>query len=133
MLRILGTSRFLILLAVLGTFIASATLLVFGLLRVIVVIVQLLRAGEATAEASKTLVADTVAIIDVFLPGKSGAMLMSRLRERFPEIVLIGTSALGDAGMARRCKGLGADIFIPKPSPMDALAEALKSSHVRWQ
>jgi hypothetical protein len=37
--EILGTSRFLIILAVLGSFIASATLQVFGLLRVIAVIV----------------------------------------------------------------------------------------------
>lgn len=55
------------------------------------------------------------AIVDVFLPGRSGATLMSRLRERFPQSVLIGVSALSDAAMARKCKGLGADLFIGKP------------------
>ncbi len=67
--RILGTSRFLIILAVLGTFISSATLQVFGLLRVGAVIVELTRGGEVTSEAAKTLIADTVAIIDIFLIG----------------------------------------------------------------
>jgi uncharacterized membrane protein YqhA len=66
---ILGTSRFLIILAVLGTFVASATLQVFGLLRVAAVIVELVRAGDVTAAASKGLIADTVAIIDIFLIG----------------------------------------------------------------
>ena len=66
---ILGTSRFLIILAVLGSFVASATLQVFGLLRVIAVIVELVRVGDVTAAASKGLIADTVAIIDIFLIG----------------------------------------------------------------
>jgi len=66
---ILGTSRFLIILAVLGTFAASATLQVFGLLRVIAVIVDLIRAGVVTSAAAKSLIADTVAIIDIFLIG----------------------------------------------------------------
>ena len=67
--EILGTSRFLIILAVFGTFVASATLQVFGLLRVAAVIFGLIRAGEVTSEASKALIADTVAIIDIFLIG----------------------------------------------------------------
>jgi uncharacterized membrane protein YqhA len=68
-LRLLGTSRYLIILAVLGSFVASATLLIFGLVRVVAVIVELLRVGDASAAASKSLIADTVAIIDLFLIG----------------------------------------------------------------
>ena len=67
--QILGTSRFLIILAVLGTFVASATLQVFGLLRVVAVIVDLVRLGDVSASAGKALIADTVAIIDIFLIG----------------------------------------------------------------
>ncbi len=66
---ILGTSRFLVILAVLGTFVASATLQVFGLIRVAAVIVDLVRAGDVSSAASKALIADTVAIIDIFLIG----------------------------------------------------------------
>jgi len=74
----------------------------------------------------------TAAIVDVFLPGKSGTNLMPKLRERFPEMVVIGMSALGDAAMARKCKGNGADLFISKPVRADELADALKSKHQSW-
>ncbi|HVG61491.1 MAG TPA: response regulator [Hyalangium sp.] len=72
------------------------------------------------------------AIVDVFLPGRSGVTLMSRLRERFPQSVLIGVSAMSDAAMARKCKGLGADLFIGKPVMPDKLAQALQSKHTSW-
>jgi CheY-like chemotaxis protein len=72
------------------------------------------------------------AIVDVFLPGRSGATLMSRLRERFPQAVLIGVSAMSDAAMARKCKGLGADLFIGKPVMPEKLAKALQSKHTSW-
>ncbi|MCP3103814.1 response regulator [Myxococcus sp. K15C18031901] len=72
------------------------------------------------------------AIVDVFLPGRSGATLMSRLRERFPQAVLIGVSAMSDAAMARKCKGLGADLFIGKPLNPERLSEALQSRHTSW-
>ncbi|MDY7228861.1 response regulator [Hyalangium rubrum] len=72
------------------------------------------------------------AIVDVFLPGRSGATLMSRLRERFPQAVLIGVSAMSDAAMARKCKGLGADLFIGKPVLPEKLASALQSKHTSW-
>ncbi|MBJ6765307.1 response regulator [Myxococcaceae bacterium JPH2] len=72
------------------------------------------------------------AVIDVFLPGRSGTTLMSRLRERFPQAVLIGVSAMSDATMARKCKGLGADLFIGKPLSPEQLAKALQSRHTSW-
>ena len=72
------------------------------------------------------------AIVDVFLPGRSGATLMSKLRERFPQAVLIGVSAMSDAAMARKCKGLGADLFIGKPVMPEKLAQALQSKHTSW-
>ncbi|HEX8439375.1 response regulator [Archangium sp.] len=72
------------------------------------------------------------AIVDVFLPGRSGTNLMARLREKFPQSVLIGVSAMSDASMARKCKGLGADLFIGKPLAPEKLAQALKSSHRSW-
>jgi DNA-binding NtrC family response regulator len=69
------------------------------------------------------------AIVDVFLPGRSGTTLMSRLRERFPDAMLIGTSALGDSAMARKLKGVGADLFLGKPIEPERLAEALQGGH----
>ncbi|HET6982123.1 MAG TPA: response regulator [Myxococcaceae bacterium] len=73
-----------------------------------------------------------IAVVDVFLPGESGVQLITRLRERFPESVLIGISALSTAATARRCKGIGADLFIGKPLEPARLAEALQSRHQSW-
>jgi len=73
-----------------------------------------------------------VAVVDVFLPGESGVQLITRLRERFPESVLIGISAMSTAATARRCKGIGADLFIGKPLEPARLAEALQSQHQSW-
>jgi CheY-like chemotaxis protein len=73
-----------------------------------------------------------VAVVDVFLPGDSGVQLITRLRERFPDSVLIGISALSTAETARRCKGIGADLFIGKPLEPARLAEALRSEHQSW-
>ena len=72
------------------------------------------------------------ALVDVFLPGRSGATLLTRLREKFPAAVLVGMSALGDASMARKCKGLGADLFISKPVDPLKLAQGLQSRHASW-
>lgn len=72
------------------------------------------------------------AIVDVFLPGRSGTTLMSKLRERFPDAVLIGISALGDSAIARKLKGLGANLFIAKPIAAEKLSEALQSKPQSW-
>lgn len=72
------------------------------------------------------------AVIDVFLPGRNGASLIARLRERYPSTVLIAMSALGDPAMARHCKSVGADLFIEKPFRPEDLAEALRVRHRTW-
>jgi CheY-like chemotaxis protein len=72
------------------------------------------------------------AVVDVFLPGRSGTALISKLRERFPEAKVVGVSALGDAATARRCKAMGADLFLSKPVTPDALAEALSTQRQTW-
>lgn len=72
------------------------------------------------------------AVVDMFLPGKNGATVISKLRERFPGATVIGMSALGDATMARRLKGVGADFFISKPVLSEELAEVLQSPHETW-
>ena len=87
-------------------------------------------AEEAEYAVRKKLV--RAAVVDVFLPGRSGTTLMSRLRGKFPDVMLIGISALSDSAMARKCKGLGADLFIGKPIDPERLAAALQSKHQSW-
>jgi len=94
---------------------------------------QVMAVGSAEeAEAAVEQVRPDAALVDVFLPGWSGAALMARLRQRFPETVLIGMSALGDSEMSRQCKEIGADIFISKPVTMEKLSAALRAKHVSW-
>lgn len=73
-----------------------------------------------------------VALVDVYLPGKSGASLLTKLRDKYPDVVLVGMSGLGDAAMARTVKGVGADQFIGKPVDLEQLASVLKSRHTSW-
>jgi uncharacterized membrane protein YqhA len=90
--QILGTSRFLVIIAVLGSFIASATLQVFGLMRVGAVVVGLVQSGELTSSASKSLIADTVGIIDIFLIGTVMFVISAGLYQLFvsPNVSLPG-------------------------------------------
>jgi uncharacterized membrane protein YqhA len=71
--RLLGWSRLLILLAVVGSFIASATLMIYGALRSIGIIWELIGHYDdallTTDEYGKNLIAETIALIDMFLLG----------------------------------------------------------------
>lgn len=67
--RILGTSRFLVIFAVLGSFITSAVLMVYGLLRSVGVIGDLLENYETEEIAAKALIVDAATIVDIFLLG----------------------------------------------------------------
>lgn len=67
--QVLGTSRFLIILAVLGTFLSSATLMVFGILRSIDVVFELIRNQDVSATGGKHLIVNAVSVIDIFLIG----------------------------------------------------------------
>lgn len=71
--RLLGWSRLLVILAVIGSFIASATLMVYGVMRSVGIIVDLAsHVGDdlATSERhGKELIAYAIAIVDMFLMG----------------------------------------------------------------
>lgn len=67
--RLLGTSRFLIILAVLGTFLSAATLMVFGVLRAVDIVFELIGQRSVSESAGKGLIVDAVSVIDIFLLG----------------------------------------------------------------
>lgn len=67
--RMLGTSRFLIILAVMGTFLSAATLMVFGILRSLDIVAELLAEKDVSETGGKHLIVDAVSVIDIFLLG----------------------------------------------------------------
>jgi uncharacterized membrane protein YqhA len=88
--RLLGTSRYLVLLAVVGSFLASATLMVYGVLRAIGIIIELLaHIGEGVLtgeEQGKLLIADTIALIDMFLLGTVLFIVAAGLYQLFVDV-----------------------------------------------
>jgi uncharacterized membrane protein YqhA len=90
--RILGLSRFLIILAVLGTFAMSAILQVAGILRVIAIIPHVIQQTQEGDEAIKVLIVDAVGVIDVFLLGTVLFIVSAGLYQLFidPELELPG-------------------------------------------
>lgn len=67
--RILASSRYLIAVAALGSFLSAATLLVYGALAVVNVIWDTIGQGEVTVDGSKGLAVQFIQLTDVFLLG----------------------------------------------------------------
>jgi uncharacterized membrane protein YqhA len=67
--RVLGTSRFLVILAVLGSFIASAMLMVYGLVRSVGMFGTFLDGRASQEEVARDLILDALSIVDIFLLG----------------------------------------------------------------
>ncbi|WP_373537364.1 YqhA family protein [Microcoleus sp.] len=65
--RILAKSRYLMIIAVLGSFVASVTLLIYGALETIATIGYIITTGPISSENSKTLILSFVEVVDLFL------------------------------------------------------------------
>lgn len=65
--RILARSRYLMLIAVLGSFASSVTLLIYGALETIATIAYVITAGSVSSENSKKLVLSCIEVVDLFL------------------------------------------------------------------
>jgi uncharacterized membrane protein YqhA len=65
--RVLGTSRFLILIAVIGTFLAATTLMIYGGLTVVYIMLDTLRSGTPSPSGAKELIVKCIELIDLFL------------------------------------------------------------------
>jgi DNA-binding NarL/FixJ family response regulator len=89
---------------------------------------EILEAGtleELTGELERTE-ADLV-LLDLAMPGARGFSGLIYLRAQHPGVPVVIVSASEDAGVVRRCLGLGASGFIPKSLGADAIREALRS------
>ena len=67
--RILASSRYLVVVAVLGTFVASLALLVYEAIVVVGAVVGVIREGSVSPKAAKALAVGLIEAVDVFLIG----------------------------------------------------------------
>ncbi|WP_299687365.1 YqhA family protein [uncultured Tateyamaria sp.] len=81
--RLLGSSRFLIILAVLGSLLAAVTLLVYGLLESIQLIWTTVETGEVSRKGAKALALEFIEIVDLFLLGTVFYIIALGLYELF--------------------------------------------------
>lgn len=67
--RLLASSRYVILIAALGTFLSGTVLLVFGVLSVVDISIEAFRAFDLTSHGVEELAVDFIRLTDVFLLG----------------------------------------------------------------
>ncbi len=67
--RLLGSSRYFIIVAVVGSFLASATALLYGGLATFVIVIRTFRTLDFSTTGAKVLSVDLVTMIDLFLIG----------------------------------------------------------------
>lgn len=80
---LLGASRFMVMLAVIGALLAATTLIVYGLLETIQLITQTIQSGEVTRKAAKGLALEFIEIVDLFLLGTVFYIIAIGLYELF--------------------------------------------------
>ena len=67
--KTLGASRFLIVLAVLGSLLAATTLLIYGLLEAALLVQTTIETGDVSRKGAKALAIEFIEIVDLFLLG----------------------------------------------------------------
>lgn len=67
--KVLGWSRYLVLLAVAGSFLAATALLVYGMVEVVVLINGAITYGEVSQKGAKALALAFIEMVDLFLLG----------------------------------------------------------------
>lgn len=80
---LLGASRFMVMLAVIGALLAATTLIVYGLLETIQLITQTIQSGEVTRKVAKSLALEFIEIVDLFLLGTVFYIIAIGLYELF--------------------------------------------------
>ena len=58
-------------------------------------------------------------ILDIKMPGKSGAELLPEIRARYPHTAVIMATAVNDISIAIQCMKQGADDYVCKPFSLD--------------
>lgn len=81
--RLLNASRYLVLIAVLGSLAAAAALFVYGIAETIAVIVETAAKAEVSSKGAKALALTFIEIVDLFLLGTVLLMIALGLYELF--------------------------------------------------
>ena len=84
------------------------------------------RNGIEAVEMAARLKPDVV-ILDVTMPEMDGVEATRRIRERHPEIDVIGLSMLDESQVGSRLKAAGASAFVSKAASSQKLLEAIRS------
>ncbi|AOS84920.1 hypothetical protein BIU88_12745 [Chlorobaculum limnaeum] len=87
--RMLSSSRYLVLVAVAGTFLAALTLLVYGGISVFQLIADAIMHGEISSKTGKTLVLGFIEAIDLFLLGTVFFIISLGLYELFIDDTIV--------------------------------------------
>lgn len=68
-----------------------------------------------------------VVLLDLYMPGAQGLSQLVSLRSKLPSTPIIILSSLSDPQTVEQCITCGAAGFVPKSSPKDVIAQALKT------
>lgn len=83
MKRVLGWSRYLILVAVAGSFLAATTLVLYGAVETVSLVLETLRAGDVSRSGAKNLALAFIEMVDLFLLGTVMYIISLGLHELF--------------------------------------------------
>jgi CheY-like chemotaxis protein len=83
--------------------------------------------AEAMAELAVIPTGETIVILsDINMPGMDGFELLSRIKQRWPQVPVVMISAYGDADKRQRVAALGASGLLSKPLDFGALKTLLR-------
>ncbi|MBA3534855.1 MAG: YqhA family protein [Ardenticatenales bacterium] len=83
MQRLLSISRYLIIIAVVGSFIASLTILLYGIFEIFHLVAETVAVGAVSSKGAKALALASIEIIDLFLLGTVFYIIALGLYELF--------------------------------------------------
>lgn len=86
--------------------------------------------GDEALESLKSRRADLV-ILDMKMPGKSGADLLPEIKTIYPETAVVMATAVNDPGVIISCMKNGAQDYIPKPFELDELVLAVGNALIK--
>ncbi|HUA28817.1 MAG TPA: response regulator transcription factor [Streptosporangiaceae bacterium] len=82
--------------------------------------------GAAIVPAAAQVQPD-VAVVDIDMPGTDGLSAAAGLRERCPQCRVLILTVLSNPGNLRKALAAGAAGFLPKETPADELADAVRT------